>query len=126
MQLTRRRKANLNGGEFSGPGFQPCCCLRIEWPVWLEMPHWNVGHSREVRWQFSFVVTAKCNPAPSQHRGQVTVLEQHVRPGRSDPMLTNYRIIIRCRKENSTSNSTCKVLYTRKVTSPSLKHSVHN
>ena len=86
----------------------------IEGLGWLKSTHWNVGYPREVGRQFRTGVTAKCNPAPSQHGGEIAVLKQHVRPGRPDPLLANYRIIIGCRKENSTRNSTRNVLDTQK------------
>src|ERR1044072_7759663 len=114
MQLTGRRKPKLNGGQLRRPGFQPGSRLMIKKFGGLKSAHWNVGHSREIGWQFSIVVTAKGNPTPSQHGGKITVLKQHVRPGDSDSLLTNYRIIIRRRKENRTRNSTGNIFDTQK------------
>src|SRR5688572_2234803 len=93
---------------------------------WVKRPHGNVGQPGEVGWQFNAGVTAKCNPAPRQHRGEITVLKQHVRSRRPDALLANHRIIVRRRKENRASNSTRNVFNAKKVNTPSLKHSVHS
>jgi len=86
----------------------------IEGFGWLESTHRDVGHSREVGWQFSTSITAKRHPVPSQHGGEITVLKQHVRPRRPDPLLANYGIIVRSCKENSAGDSTREVFDTEK------------
>src|SRR5688500_5806937 len=72
----------------------------------LKRTHGNVGHTREVRGQFSPGVTTKRDPAAGEHGGEIAVLEQHVRPGRPDALLANNRIIVRCRQENRASHAT--------------------
>src|SRR5687767_8445453 len=57
---------------------------------------------------------AKCNPAPSQRGGKIAVLKQHISPRGFDPALADDRIIVRCRKEDRTGNSTRNALDTQK------------